>query len=181
MAAKKISQSAPDLQAITSYLLRTSDISRDNFLLRQLHSGAEFRRELSRLCEAWVMARAQEVIVEMIRASQKRPRSVLETATQVEGDLVVQVARPRTPAPSDVTALDPFFRSREEANGIRRTQTPSQRNRWALYYGRYGCLLCGAKDQLYDSDGMCHRCRMRILHRLSRLDGKEKRLISAAG
>jgi len=175
MAAKKISQSAPDLQAITTYLLTISDISRDNFQLRQLNSAAEFRHELSRLCEAWVMARAQQVIVEVIRAWEKRPRSLPEAGKEVE------VACGRAEPPTDVTALDSFFRSRDESNAIRREQTPSQRNRWALYYGRYGCLLCGAKDQLYDSDGMCHRCRMRILHRLSRLAGDQEALVRAAG
>jgi len=175
MAAKKISQSAPDLQAITTYLLTASDISRDNFELRQLGSAAEFRHKLSILCEAWATARAQQLLVEMIRASAKPPRSLLEAGKEVE------VACRRVGAPNDVTAFDPFFRPREEANAIRREQTPSQRNRWALYYGRYGCLLCGAKDQLYDSDGMCHRCRMRILHRLSRLAGDQEALVRAAG
>jgi hypothetical protein len=77
--------------------------------------------------------------------------------------------------PSDMTALDPFFRGRQESNAIRRQQTVTERNMGALYYERYGCVVCKGRNKPHESNGFCTDCHGVIVTRRKGLaEGKRK-------
>jgi hypothetical protein len=62
--------------------------------------------------------------------------------------------------------LEPFFRSAEDAKTIRRLQSVSEREKWAVYFARYGCVVCQDSHRPYDENGMDLRCRRRTYERL---------------
>lgn len=195
MAPDNILHPAPESQGLIAYLSEASDISRANFKLQQLGKASNARSTLFKLVQRWVIAYAHDAFP--VQAPFKHEfYSLLEELADAHGQMWAlallseyQQARPALPpapnedraprpqrnAPRDVTALDPFFRSREESNAIRRQQTPSQRSRWVGYVARYGCLICGTKDDAYASDGMCTACHARTVVRLNGVvEGKRK-------
>ena len=160
MAARKISQSEVYSQGLINYLKQASDVSRGNILLRQLGDKATLRREFADLHNALVLAEARRILVEWINGyeeQQRRLARVCEPKRLLGGEV-----KP----PEDTTDLDPFFRSRGDSNRIRQAQSPSQRAKWALYFERFGCLLCGRKTSPHASNGMCHQCFQRTWARL---------------
>ncbi len=62
--------------------------------------------------------------------------------------------------------FEPWFRSKREANELRRLQTVAERKKWGLYYERHGCLHCHTDKRPHASNGLCHRCRGKITHQL---------------
>ncbi len=54
--------------------------------------------------------------------------------------------------------LEPFFRSREEADTIRRTQSMAERSKFADAFALVGCVRCQSKDRLHAACGFCETC-----------------------
>jgi hypothetical protein len=136
---------------------------------KQLPVQAPFKREFYALVEEMTSAYGQiwalGVVSQYQRARRALPRAAKGRQPRLRQGNGVH----------DVTALDPFFRPRQESNAIRRQQTVTQRNLWALYYERYGCLRCGGKDKPYESNGLCVDCHGTIVaRREGLLDGKRK-------
>jgi len=62
--------------------------------------------------------------------------------------------------------FQPFFQPREIANRIRDKQTVTEQNKWAYYFAEWGCLVCGTKEAIHNSVGMCEPCNNRTKMRL---------------
>ena len=194
---KAILRTVPESQALMRYLSEASKISRANFNLERLGRAANARCGLFNLIRGWVIACAYNPKQLPVQAPFKRELySLLDQMADAygqmwaarvvsqyeeEGRTLPRAARERQVRQRqgnrslDVTALDPFFRPRQESNAIRRQQTVTQRNIWVLYYARYGCLRCGGKDKPYESNGLRVDCHGTIVaRREGLLDGKRK-------
>jgi hypothetical protein len=67
--------------------------------------------------------------------------------------------------------LEPWFQtSRALAAAIRRHQSIFHKRKFALYFEKWGCLICGTKKEAHAAHGMCHNCRCRFVHRLQDLE-----------
>lgn len=66
----------------------------------------------------------------------------------------------------DAFIWEPWFRTRQVANEIRRLQTVGQQRKWPRSYERRGCLVCSTKERPHASNGMCHSCHARIHNEL---------------
>jgi hypothetical protein len=42
--------------------------------------------------------------------------------------------------------------------------------KFALYFEKWGCLVCGTKEQAHDTHAMCHNCSLRFTHRLQQIE-----------
>ena len=75
-------------------------------------------------------------------------------------------------AQKDGCLWEPRFRSRLEADEIRRLQTVPQQRKWAAYYDRWGCFVCEEKERPHAGDGCCPRCRVNRDRRIRSVDKK---------
>ncbi len=55
--------------------------------------------------------------------------------------------------------FEPWFRSRDVADAIRRHQTGTDRKRWTLYYDQHSCLSCKKQKLAHGGKGFCSACR----------------------
>lgn len=62
--------------------------------------------------------------------------------------------------------LRPFFDTKRVSDEIRRIQTFPERLKWAVYFERHGCLVCGTKSASNARCGMCSNCYQRTGSRL---------------
>jgi hypothetical protein len=194
-----ILRTVPDSQGLIRYISEASKIARANFNLERLGRAANARSALFNLVQGWVIACAYDPKQLPAQAPFKRELySLIEEIGDAYGQMwAVRVVsqyeqegralpprakerplrRRQGNGPLDMTPLDPFFRPRQESNAIRRQQTVTQRNIWALYYARYGCLRCSGKAKPYESNGLCPDCYTMIVARRKGLtDGKRKYL-----
>ena len=63
--------------------------------------------------------------------------------------------------------LEPWFRTRQVAQEIRKLQTVQERNAKATYFEIYGCISCHTQERPHYSNGICTRCHPLILQRLT--------------
>ncbi|HVA16445.1 MAG TPA: hypothetical protein VMV59_01900 [Candidatus Dormibacteraeota bacterium] len=70
--------------------------------------------------------------------------------------------------------LRPFFDTKRVSDEIRRIQTVPERLKWAVYFERWGCLACGAKNANARC-GMCENCYQRTMARLRRIVAESMR------
>ena len=68
----------------------------------------------------------------------------------------------------DAFIWEPWFRTRQVANEIRRLQTVSEKRKWTRFYEDEGCLACGTTAVPHASNGFCHACHARIHNKLLR-------------
>ena len=67
--------------------------------------------------------------------------------------------------------LEPWFQtSRALAAAIRRHQSIFHKRKFALYFEKWGCLVCGTKEKAHASRGMCHECLCKFVQRLQQLE-----------
>lgn len=66
----------------------------------------------------------------------------------------------------DGALLEPWFRSRGEAQEVKRQQTIPEQRKWSVYYERYGCLHCHSDKRLHAGGGLCTQCRAKITRKL---------------
>jgi hypothetical protein len=62
--------------------------------------------------------------------------------------------------------FQPFFQRKDIADAIRRMQTVSEQQKWGHYFEKWGCLVCGTKDTIHGSVGMCENCHHLVFLRL---------------
>jgi len=65
--------------------------------------------------------------------------------------------------------LRPFFDTKRVSEEIRRIQTVPERLKWAVYFERWGCLVCGAKNASNARCGMCENCYQRTASRMRKI------------
>jgi hypothetical protein len=67
--------------------------------------------------------------------------------------------------------LEPWFQtSRALAAAIRRHQSMFHKRKFALYFEKWGCSVCGSKEQTHVSHAMCQHCLGKFLARLRLLE-----------
>src|SRR5665213_2997286 len=65
-----------------------------------------------------------------------------------------------------IEELDPHFRPREVAQKARQSQDMFEREKWSLYFEKWGCQVCGKKTVNHMHTGHCGTCANRITQRL---------------
>lgn len=163
MAARKILESPSDSQGLIKYLSEASQVSRDNVFLRELGNTANFKREMVKLVEFWIVAQARTMLVQWIEGYQKTHVAAPSPAAPKKA------LASRAPRYLEIGEFQSFFRTQAESATVRKAQTVSQRNRWALYFKKWGCLLCQKRHLPHASNGMCKLCHDRIYERLRSL------------
>ena len=93
-----------------------------------------------------------------------RPRTQAEIV-----NLLVEPKFGELLAARDDLVFEPFFRTRQAANEIKRLQTVPERKKWSLWFERYGCLSCHKQDQPHGSTGLCTTCHVRIYQQLKQI------------
>lgn len=68
-------------------------------------------------------------------------------------------------AAQQAAELEPFFRTKEVSNAMRRNQSVTQQNGWHWYYEDHGCLHCHKADTPHYALGMCGKCFGKIRER----------------
>ena len=68
----------------------------------------------------------------------------------------------------DAIFLQPWFLPREVYLAIRRVLPHIHLAKMRYYFEDYGCLKCGKKTALYQSNGLCEPCGNIIRHRMKR-------------
>ena len=64
--------------------------------------------------------------------------------------------------------LQPWFIDRKTARAVRRILPMDWFHKVRYYFDDYGCMVCGKRDEIYVSNGMCHDCVDKIQKRLIR-------------
>ena len=67
--------------------------------------------------------------------------------------------------------FEPFFRTKQIADEIKRLETVPMQRKWTRYFEEYGCLICESKEVPHRSLGMCANCHHRTAMRLARILG----------
>ncbi len=75
----------------------------------------------------------------------------------------------RSLSPAELRVLEPWFRSRQESNKIRRTKTVPELRKWGVYFGIYGCLVCGTNKRIHVGLGFCSPCHATVVRRLKEI------------
>lgn len=101
--------------------------------------------------------------IEVLPASS---RSVMPAAVPSEVEQIVQQKVAEILARGNNQIFEPWFRSRMEANELRRIQTVPERKRWTIHYDRFGCLYCHKTSHPHGGNGFCCPCRLKITNRL---------------
>ena len=68
-----------------------------------------------------------------------------------------------------VGELEPDCRPREVARVSQQSQNMFEREKWVLYFEKWGCRMCGKKNVIHSSTGHCETCRARLFHRLKQI------------
>lgn len=66
--------------------------------------------------------------------------------------------------------LEPWFPSRTVASEVIRRQAVFHRRKFALYFEKWGCLICGTKKRPHQSHAMCNACNTRFVARLRQIE-----------
>ena len=107
------------------------------------------------------MPRAKKAKAEIIRV---QPQLDLETLDRLIQKRVAEATA------SQGTILEPWFQSNTLAAEIRRHQSVFHKRKFTLYFEKWGCLVCGTKEQAHDSHGMCGKCMRKFVERLKQLE-----------
>lgn len=66
--------------------------------------------------------------------------------------------------------LEPWFQSPSVAAEIRRHQSIFHKRKFALYFEKWGCLVCGTKRKPHENHALCCTCLNRFVTRLRHLE-----------
>lgn len=66
--------------------------------------------------------------------------------------------------------LEPWFQSNAVAAAIRRHQSIFHKRKFALYFEKWGCVVCGTKTRPHDSNAMCLPCFHQFVARIKQLE-----------
>jgi hypothetical protein len=67
---------------------------------------------------------------------------------------------------TDSSSLQPFMQTKRVSDEIRRNQDVIQIHKFSLYLAKYGCHVCGRKDDGHAGLAMCPRCHGRMVARM---------------
>jgi hypothetical protein len=67
---------------------------------------------------------------------------------------------------SDSGILQPFMQPKRVSIEIRKNQNVIETLKFKYYFEDWGCMICGTKDAIHASLGMCQRCHGRVLNRM---------------
>jgi hypothetical protein len=88
---------------------------------------------------------------------------------KAELERIVQQKVAEIMAERDAIVFEPFFRSRQIAYELQRLQTVSEREKFSVYFERYGYLICETRKTIHAGNGMCGNCRNRTFVRLTQI------------
>lgn len=141
------------------YMLETSDCGRGQMMLNGLGKAADARRALMEAFQNYIEDLADARALELIRYAIEHPPAARPARP-------VRRAFPLAALQPEDSKLEPFFRNKQKEAEIRRALPANQRQKWARYYKKFGCLICRSKAKPHSSCGMCSRCRTRVAARL---------------
>jgi hypothetical protein len=104
----------------------------------------------------------------------KKPKAeLIRVAPQMDLEALDRLIQKRVAEAqaSQGAILEPWFQtSRALAAEIRRHASMFHKKKFALYYDKWGCLVCGTKEKAHDNHGMCHNCDFKFVLRLKQLE-----------
>jgi hypothetical protein len=87
----------------------------------------------------------------------------------------VQAEFARCMANREDLVFQPFFQAKKVSDEIRRMQTIPEQRKWALYFKKWGCLVCRSQQAPHSSCGMCGDCHARTVGRLRGITERYRR------
>lgn len=69
----------------------------------------------------------------------------------------------------DSQLLEPWFRSRQESEAIKRGQTLIERRKFADFFTMHGCLRCQTKERPHGGEALCAVCHAWFASQLNRV------------
>jgi hypothetical protein len=101
---------------------------------------------------------------------QSKKPVILQVAPEADLDRIIQQKVAEAMA-NRSAILEPWFQtSRALAAEIRRHQSMFHKRKFSLYFEKWGCLVCGTKEQAHASHAMCAKCLDRFVMRLKLLE-----------
>ena len=72
--------------------------------------------------------------------------------------------------PKPDLTLEPFLRSREEAQLIKLLQSIPSRRKYGIFFDRHGCFHCGRRDVPHAASGCCEKCRRWAYYEMQKIE-----------
>ncbi|HEV2616450.1 MAG TPA: hypothetical protein VGU63_07565 [Candidatus Acidoferrales bacterium] len=113
---------------------------------------------------------ALKVIAELLPPEPRSTKTDMEALERLVAEKVHEILQER-----DDLLMQPFFSPRKVSQELRRLQTVPERRKWAYYFAKYGCLVCGEKSGVYVSCGMCKSCLGLTKNRLQAILAEQMR------
>ncbi len=135
------------------------------------------------------MPRRKKPTVEIVPASSALARqtegglAVPPNAAKLEAflDRLIQQRVSEALSRRDDALFEPYFRPKRVADEIRRHQSVSEQRKWAMYFEKWGCIVCRRKKAMHAGNGYCSKCRIRIVSRLKTIEREQTKQYAAAG
>lgn len=112
------------------------------------------------------MSSSKDTKIELLPSRDSILRSGIDEKTLT---LLVKEKVAEIMADRDAIVFEPFFRSRQIAYELKRLQTMPEREKWSVYFGRYGCLICETRARIHVGNGMCNSCYSRTFNSLKQI------------
>lgn len=112
------------------------------------------------------MSRSKDAKIELLPSRDSVLRAGIDEKTLT---LLVKEKVAEIMADRDAIVFEPFFRSRQIAYELKRLQTMPERQKWSVYFGRYGCLICETRTRIHVGNGMCNSCYSRTFNSLKQI------------
>jgi len=118
------------------------------------------------------MRRKKQIVIhtELLPPAPHTRRSDLEVLERLVVEKVQAILADR-----EDMILQPFFNSKKVTEELRRHQTVPETRKWAFYFAKWGCLICGDKRTTHAGSGMCQQCKSRTQRRLQAILAEEMR------
>ncbi len=112
------------------------------------------------------MSSSKDVKIELLPTRDSVLRTGIDEKTLT---LLVKEKVAEIMADREAIVFEPFFRSRQIAYELKRLQTMPEREKWSVYFGRYGCLICETRKRIHVGNGMCNSCYSRTFNSLKQI------------
>ena len=112
------------------------------------------------------MSSSKDVKIELLPSRDSVLRAGIDEKTLT---LLVKEKVAEIMADREAIVFEPFFRSRQIAYEIKRLQTMPEREKWSVYFARYGCLICETRERIHVGNGMCNSCYSRTFNSLKQI------------
>jgi hypothetical protein len=101
-----------------------------------------------------------------MKSKNKQGQKTQERRTHLKKTTGVNSATPDTELTKDAIFLQPWFLPKDVYLEIRRLLPYIHLLKMRYYFEDYGCLKCGKKNALYQSNGLCETCGVTIRQRM---------------